>query len=72
MTLPNPAETDPFNTGRILSGRVHVKDENFTFSLWGYREASRNELMLHYRSWLATQRKNCSLKNKRIDIAWTG
>lgn len=45
------SERDPFNTGRILSGRVHVKDINFTFSIWGYRTISSDEALDLYESW---------------------
>ncbi|MBK1832410.1 hypothetical protein JIN77_16875 [Verrucomicrobiaceae bacterium R5-34] len=65
-------ERDPFNQGRIMSGRLIDKDINFTFTVWGHRVAPPGVVELAYRHWRGSQRKNVSLKGKRVDVQWNG
>ena len=64
--------TDPFKDGRMLSGRVRDKDENFTFQLWGRRLATPDEIQQAYDFWLIQQGQKMNRVNKTIDVAWNG
>ena len=63
-------QQDPFNDGRMLSGRVRDKDENFVFELWGKRPATPDEIQRFYDFWLANEGRHMNRKNKTIQKAW--
>jgi len=63
-------QQDPFNEGRIISGRVRDQRENFTFTLWGRRPASRAELEQAHHFWLIHEGAGRDRQNLRIDVPW--
>jgi len=66
------AEHDPFNQGRIMSGRLIDKELNFIFTVWGYRPAPPQVVDFCYRHWRSQQRKNVELRNRRVNLQWNG
>ena len=63
-------QQDPFNDGRMMSGRFRIKNENFTFELWGKRPATPDEIEELFDFWMANEGRNMNLKNKIIQKAW--
>jgi hypothetical protein len=69
----NMSDPSPFGDERILSGGIRIKDENLLFRIWGFRKATREEIMISYRLWLSQYgRTKKKRKNKIIDVMWNG
>lgn len=51
---------------KILAGKIHDPDLNFTFEVWAYRIFEDEEVLSAFRSWRQSERKDISLRGLTV------